>query len=113
MGRKLQINFRINEEEEEKLNEKVAAANVPKGEFIRNAILNDELIIVAAPAKDSLDKKKLIFYYNKTSNNMNQLAHHANLMKLSGELNAVQFEKILGELIQIRAMLKTGIDNVD
>ncbi|WP_232573360.1 MULTISPECIES: plasmid mobilization protein [Photobacterium] len=107
------IIFRVTENERQDFDLKVNKANTTASNLLRERVLNDNLIIVAKPAKQSKDKKQLIYLYNKTSNNLNQLAYLANSHNKAGTLTEKQHQSILANLITIRNLLKSGIDNVD
>lgn len=108
------IIFRVTEKERQEFDLKVKKANTTASDLLRERVLNDNLIIVASPPKKSVDKKKILFFVNKASNNLNQLAHHANRMNLSGELfSARQLDYMNAGLITIRSLLKSCVDNVD
>ncbi|MEC6816959.1 plasmid mobilization relaxosome protein MobC [Photobacterium toruni] len=113
MSKVHRISCRLTDAEKEEFDKKVNKSNLSQSGFVRHCLFNPDLIVVAAPPKKTVDKKKLLFFYSKASNNLNQLAHQANRMNLSGELSAVQLDNILAELITIRSLLKSGVDNVD
>lgn len=60
--------------------------------------------------KTSPDYKKCLFYYNKTSNNLNQLTKQINKSVLAGTITQLQYMKLLNTLIDIRELLKGGLD---
>lgn len=64
-------------------------------------------------AKASVDKRALLYLFNKTSNNMNQVAHLGNSANKGGVLNQKTFDRILAALIVIRDQLKGGLARVD
>lgn len=107
------IIFRVTEAEKKDFLKKVDEAQTTASDLLRERVLNDEYFIVAREPKASLDKQKLIYLYNKTSNNLNQLAHQTNSYNKQGKLTHGQFEQILSNLITIRNLLKSGIEYVD
>lgn len=107
------IIFRVTETEKKAFQAKVATANTTESGLLRERILNDEYYIVAREPKASVDKKKLTMLYNKSSNNLNQLAHQANSHNLKGTLNDKLFEQILVSLKATQKELKKGVDFVD
>lgn len=64
----------------------------------------------AKPAKAPDELRKLQYLYNKTSNNMNQLAHRANSDYLAGKLSESTYSSILAELSEIRRALLSGLE---
>lgn len=107
------IIFRVSEAEKNAFMEKVSESQMTASDLLRERVLKDEYFIVAREPKASLDKKKMIYLYNKTSNNMNQLAHQANSYNQQGTLSQKQFNDIVSNLTTIRNLLKAGIDHVD
>lgn len=113
MSKNKRIIFRVTEAEHEAFLKKVAASNMSASELLRTRILDEQLIVVAKQPKASVDKRALLHLFNKTSNNMNQLAHMANSKNKGGVLNDKTFDRILAALIVIRDQLKGGIARVD
>lgn len=107
------IIFRVTENEKKAFLKKVEDAQTTASDLLRERVLKDEYFIVAREPKASIDKQKLLYLYNKTSNNMNQLAHQANSYNQAGTLTDQQFKQILVNLITIRNLLKSGIEYVD
>ncbi|HDM8225462.1 TPA: mobilization protein [Vibrio campbellii] len=107
------VGFRLPIDEYEKFSDKAKAANLTLTEYLRRAVLSDETVIKANKPKASKDKSQLLYLYNKTSNNMNQLAHQTNTYHQQGALNSKQFNQILASLITIRNLLKSGVEQVD
>jgi hypothetical protein len=58
--------------------------------------------------KASADTRRLLYLFNKSSNNMNQLAHRANADHLAGTLSESTYEGILYNLEQVARYLKTA-----
>jgi hypothetical protein len=67
---------------------------------------------VARP-KASADRRRLLYLFNKTSNNINQLAHRANADHLGGVLSESGYESILDQLELIVRYLKATLPHVD
>ena len=107
------IIFRVTEKERQEFDLKVKKANTTASDLLRERVLNDNLIIVAKPAKQSKDRKQLIYLYNKASNNLNQLAYIANSHNKAGTLTEKQHQSILANLITYRNLFKSGMDDVD
>lgn len=107
------VGFRLKIEEYEKFAAKAELANMHLTEYLRIAILENQSVVVAKQPKASADKRALQYLFNKTSNNMNQLAHMANSKNKGGVLNDKTFDRILAALIVIRDQLKGGMARVD
>lgn len=113
MSKNKRIIFRVTDAEYAAFQQKVTTANMTASELLRARILDDQLVVVAKQPKASMDKRALQYLFNKTSNNMNQLAHMANSKNKGGVLNDKTFDRILAALIVIRDQLKGGMARVD
>lgn len=104
--------FRLTDEEAAIFEEKIAASNMSKSEFFREVFINSNvnLTVKAAPSKDY---QRLLFFTNKASNNLNQLAHKVNVHHLNGKVSERLYRKYLNTLISIRDILLAGVDNAD
>ncbi|EPR9400223.1 plasmid mobilization protein [Escherichia coli] len=104
--------FRLTDEEAAIFEEKIAASNMSKSEFFREVFINSNvnLTVKAAPSKDY---QRLLFFTNKASNNLNQLAHKVNVHHLNGKVSERLYRKYLNTLISIRDILLSGVDNAD
>ena len=70
---------------------KASAAGVKPSKFFRDAVLTNRTQVVAR-VQPSSDKRRLIYLFNKASNNLNQLAHTANAAEAGdGEARALHF----------------------
>lgn len=107
------IIFRVTEDEYKQFQEKVALSNMTASELLRTRILDERFVVVAHQPKASVDKRALLYLFNKTSNNMNQIAHLGNSANKGGVLNQKTFERMLSALIVIRDQLKGGLARVD
>ena len=69
---------------------KASAAGLKPSEFFRDAVLTNRTQVVAR-VQPSSDKRRLIYLFNKASNNLNQLAHTANAAELAGTVTPAAF----------------------
>lgn len=102
------VSFRLTEADHAAWAEKVSTSGMSPSDFFRDAVLTNKTHIVAR-AKATKDTTKLQFFYNKTSNNMNQIAHRANSDYLAGTLSEAAYSSILAELSEIRHALLSGL----
>ncbi len=91
---------------------KAKAAGVKPSDFFRDAVLNNKTQIVARTPPSS-DKRRLIYLFNKASNNLNQLAHTANAAELAGTVTPATYAGILAELQTLADVMKEAIRNAD
>lgn len=106
------ISFRLPKTMAGALKAKIEAAGLTRSEFVRDYVLAERTQIVARP-KTSLDKQRLLYLFNKTGNNINQLAHRANGDRLGGKTNEATYRAILTQLDAIAAYMKASLDHVD
>ena len=91
---------------------KAKAAGVKPSDFFRDAVLNNKTQIVARTPPSS-DKRRLIYLFNKASNNLNQLAHTANAAELAGTVTPATYAGILADLQTLADVMKKAIRNAD
>ncbi|WP_332459570.1 plasmid mobilization protein [Aeromonas salmonicida] len=106
------VAFRLSSSDFHVFETKLASSNMKKSEFFREVFINSNvnLTVKAAPSKDH---SALLFLYNKSSNNLNQLAHQVNIAHLSGAVNRAQYLKYINTLIEIRELMLAGISHVN
>ena len=106
------VSFRLTEADYAAYLAKVEASGMKPSEFFRDAVLTNRTRVVARE-KSSQDKARLLYLYNKTSNNVNQLAHRANSDYLAGTISEATYARILSELHTLTPLLKATINHVD
>lgn len=67
----------------------------------------------AKPPKSSEEKRRLLYLFNKTSNNMNQLAHAANAAELAGKATPATYAGILAELQTLADLMREAVEHAD
>lgn len=104
--------FRLSSEDAAIFEEKLAASKMKKSAFFREVFINSNVNITveSAPPKDY---KRLLFLVNKSSNNLNQIAHKINLYHSQGIISDLLYRKLLNNLITIRDLLFSGVKNAD
>lgn len=106
------VAWRVTDAIKEELDRQYQESGMTQSEFLRELLQRKKATIVAKP-RPSLDLKKLLFLFNKTSNNINQIAHRANSAHLAGTENQQTYSGILASLELIKMQLKKGIDNAN
>ncbi|MDM1708935.1 hypothetical protein [Thiopseudomonas alkaliphila] len=99
----------------QRLGEVVAAPVQPTVslENIERAAAAAAQIKKAKKIKSSDEKQRLIYLFNKTSNNVNQLAHRANLDYNTGTISEATYSNILNQLELMARYMKAVIKDVD
>ncbi|BBN52744.1 hypothetical protein TRE132_08690 [Pseudomonas chlororaphis subsp. aurantiaca] len=91
---------------------KVEASGQTRSEFFRSCVLaNRTEVIAKTPA--SVDKLRLIWYFNKASNNLNQLAWSAHQTRKRGLLDDRAFQHVIWQLNAISELMQKGINDAD
>lgn len=98
------ISVRLSAADRAAYDAKVAASGLNQAEFFRDVVLKNKTKITALP-KINDDKRRLLRYFQSTSNNMNQLARRANIDNQNGSLSDGTYLAILRALRQIEAAL--------
>ncbi|MNN75086.1 Bacterial mobilization protein (MobC) [compost metagenome] len=80
--------------------------------FFRECVLTNRTTIVARrPA--SGDRKQLLYLVNKIGNNLNQIAHAANLAHVTGKVTEATYLSVLHQLQWTEMFLKGVLGRVD
>lgn len=87
---------------------KASTAGAKPSEFFRDAVLTNKTQVVAR-VQLSGDKRRLIYLFNKASNNLNQLAHTVNAAELAGTVATATYAGILAELQTLADVMKEAI----
>jgi len=98
------ISFRVNRKDFDDFEGKRLAAGASKSAFYRDHVARNTTRVIAAPIPTS-DAKRAVFLLQKASNNLNQLAHRANVANRSGQITDATFEGLLDQLHQINQFL--------
>jgi hypothetical protein len=102
--------FRLEQSEGEMYDAKLKELGLTRSEFFRQAF-RDLNVTFQAPSKDY---ERLLFIFNKSSNNLNQLAHRVHSAHLkSGLISETLYIKLLNELVLIRELLRAGAGNAN
>jgi hypothetical protein len=106
------VSLRLTPSDHEIWLSKVQASGQTRSEFFRSCVLGNKTEVIAKkPA--SADKIRLIWFFNKASNNLNQLAWSAHQTRKRGLLDARAFEQVIGHLNTISELMKKGVADVD
>ncbi|MBZ2436538.1 plasmid mobilization relaxosome protein MobC [Xanthomonas perforans] len=113
-GRKLTrpVSFRLTDADHAAYLAKVEASGLKPSEFFRECVLQNRTQVIAR-VPTSTDKRRLLYLFNKTSNNINQLAHAANAAELSGKATGETYSGILAELQAIADAMREAVEHAD
>lgn len=106
------VSLRLTPTDHELWLSKVEASGQTRSEFFRSCVLGNKTEVIAKKAA-SADKLRLLHYFNKTSNNMNQLAWSAHQTRKRGLLDARAFEQVIAHLNTISQLMQKGINDAD
>lgn len=106
------FSFRLTKTEARPLRDNIALSGVGPTEYLRDYVLKNRTTVIARP-QASLEKKRMQFLFNKSSNNLNQIAHVLNTARVSGKLNDAIFEDTLTSLTNIAKYLRVALNHVD
>ena len=109
------INVRFTEDEYKDVSELEKQLGITKTDLIRMRILSDA-------KKTVINSKELIHHLDKVGaelgrigNNINQLAKHANILKLQGGLNPgiiSKFNELFGDYIKVQQLLEISLRKI-
>lgn len=90
------LQVRCSQLEIDELNKKIEKAKLSKSQFLRDVIFSSVI-----KEQDKEHQKRVLFLLNNISNNVNQIAHYANIKK---DLD----EKVLNELLEVSIFCKSA-----
>lgn len=103
------ITLRMSEEEYMPYQKSMKALSISRSEFFR-VLLTERFDPKIHDKSSKKDAGKLIFYYNKASNNINQIARRINTESLKGKISDSFLKEILNRLEMIDQSLLDGIE---
>lgn len=106
------INVRLSDGEFAIFEAKKAAAGLNTSQLFRECLLTNRTQITArAPASN--DRRRVLFLMNKSSNNLNQLAHAVNSERVLNRVSEATFLSVLDSLQAVELLLKAHLSRVD
>lgn len=106
------ISFRPTKKDELIIQDKIQQSGLSSSEFFRVCVMNNKTTVLARPKKTQ-DKAKLLYLFNKTSNNINQIAYKANLAYVEKNINPDLYKNILLELHSLTRYMKAMMNDVE
>ena len=106
------VSFRLAEEDHAAYLAKVQASGVKPSDFFRDCVLTNKTQVIARTAASS-DKRRLLYLFNKASNNLNQLARAANAAEKAGRANSATYQDILAELQTLTRLMQDVLARAD
>ena len=104
------VTLRLSENEIKPLDSAREKLGITRSEFFRMILLNNfDPKVHDKSTKEDLNKA--LFYFNKTSNNINQIAKSLNTMLLKEEINKEEYFRNVRKLELILDELKRGMNN--
>ncbi|EGH9360856.1 MobC family plasmid mobilization relaxosome protein [Salmonella enterica] len=107
--RKHVISVRLTEEEYEPFKKILESTEVSKSEFFRMVLLSRVSDLPTKP-KVTPEYKRCLFFFNKTSNNINQIAKRINIDAKKGAVTDSTYRRIMNTLISINALLSGALE---
>ncbi|MGF1871970.1 MobC family plasmid mobilization relaxosome protein [Photobacterium indicum] len=103
------VSFRLTKDEYRPYKLIVEKTDLSKSDLFRRVFLSKDLTFNVKENKP-IDYTRLVFYFNKSSNNINQIAHKINEAHRSGVVSERLYTDTLNRLITIERLLKKGLD---
>lgn len=108
VDRKHVISVRLTEEEYEPFKKILESTEISKSDFFRLVLLNRIADLPSKP-KVTTDYKECLFYFNKTSNNLNQIAKRINIDAKKGNVTDTTYRRFMNTLISISNLLSGAL----
>lgn len=103
--------IRMSDDERSLFQQKATDAGSPSlAAYLRECVLQSQVI---ARPKPSPERARVLFLVNKTSNNINQLAHQVNTAAKVGLIAEDTYTQLLDRLADIALFMKIGLGHVD
>ena len=102
------IAFRLSDADRAVYLEKVNRSGLTQSEFFRQAVLTNRTQVIARPVA-SVDRKRLLYIFNKTSNNLNQIAHRLHSLAQANIVDAQRYLAVLDALASIESALTDAL----
>lgn len=103
------VSFRLNLDDYAAYKIKFNNSGLNQSEFFREHVLTNTTKVVAKE-KPNVNLDRMVFLFQKTSNNINQLAHRANSENLAGVLSEETFLALSRQLEQLNSWLVEQIE---
>lgn len=110
VGRKHVISLRLTDEEYQSFHEYFTSLEVSRSEFFRMVILNRLDDIPTLKQKRPVEYRELLRLFNKSSNNINQIAKKINTEYRNGFISESTYLRYLNVLVNIRDAFVAGIN---
>ena len=107
--RKHVISLRLTDEEYQSFHEYFTSLEVSRSEFFRMVILNRLDDIPTLKQKRPVEYRELLRLFNKSSNNINQIAKKINTEYRNGFISESTYLRYLNVLVNIRDAFVAGI----
>ncbi|HCP0994452.1 TPA: relaxosome protein [Escherichia coli] len=108
--RKHVISLRLTDEEYQSFHEYFTSLEVSRSEFFRMVILNRLDDIPTLKQKRPVEYRELLILFNKSSNNINQIAKKINTEYRNGFISESTYLRYLNVLVNIRDAFVAGIN---
>ena len=108
--RKHVISLRLTDEEYQPFHEYFTSLEVSRSEFFRMVILNRLDDIPTLKQKRPVEYRELLRLFNKSSNNINQIAKKINTEYRNGFISESTYLRYLNVLVNIRDAFVAGIN---
>ena len=104
------IGCKVTQAEYDEFCNKAKLANITVSDFFRRAVIGNATFVVQQKVMTE-DQKQLVYLFNKTANNLNQLARAMNLNRKEGKVTPMECLRFLRDLQLIRTYFRDEIDD--
>lgn len=103
------ISFRLTRDDFSPFEQQIKEAQLSRSAFFRKLVLSKSDFINI----EVKDTKELLYLFNKSSNNINQLALKVNAAHKGGVISDKKYTLFLNALMNIESLMRKAVDNAD
>ncbi|MGN2498889.1 plasmid mobilization protein [Serratia nevei] len=108
-NKEIVVSLRITSDEYSPFEKQIKESKLSRSAFFRKLVL-DKKDFINIEVKDT---KQLLYLFNKSSNNINQLALKVNVAHKSGTISDRKYTLFLNALLNIESLMKKAVEDAD
>ncbi len=103
------VSLRLSRDEFSPFEQQIKESKLSRSAFFRRLVL-DKKNFITIEVKDT---RQLLYLFNKSSNNINQLAFKVNVAHKNGRISDSKYTLFLNALLNIESLMKKAVTDAD